>query len=159
MKKVLSLIACLFVVSMLVTMVSSRSFARQDEEDRSCDVVKVEKCKHCKDDGYLKPEEITEEGKCSMCNGAVELVDTCVKTGYLCEMCGKESFKAGDCAECATKMKELTVQSRVVYVCKGCGYYRYEPGKCDYDDQADCFGKDLKKSCENSGYFPHTKTK
>ena len=130
-----------------------------------CDLVKGYVCGDCdsKSDKPGKCPDCEVERKkavwCKSCEGIVsdKKVDVCVKTGYTCEDCGTQSFKPGKCSGCEESLKEVAVKCRIVYKCSGCGHSQFEPGKCEQDEDSECYGKALTKSCAQSGTFPHVK--
>ena len=178
-------ITILMVLFILATgMVTNLIIARSTEKE--CDVKKTEKAYWCNscfealEDSDVKSKYLCEgcgstsdeSGECdeceiervkvTMCEKCDEMisdqkVEVCVKTGYICEDCGTESLKPGKCPDCKEEMTKITVKCRVIYKCKDCDYSQFEPGKCSSDEELDCYDKELIKTCENSGTFPHTK--
>lgn len=155
MRRTFTMLVVLPVIALVVA--GFEYVAAQYEEDANkCDLRKIERHLWCANEGeFLQEGDLDEEGLCARCGGEPEQVDTCVKTGYLCGLCGSTSFEPGECPECNAEREELTVLSRIVYECEVCGYRQYEPGGCNADEQAECHGKELVKTCEHSGEFPH----
>lgn len=142
MKKKTLLIIILSLIIIPLIAISTLGKGNRKKE-KKCDLKKIEKAYWCE--------------KCDNLISVNNKVDICVKTGYACKNCNKESFRKVKCSGCKQEMEKITVKCRVNYKCKSCDYTQDKPGKCQQDKEAKCYGKPLIRICSNSGTFPHTK--
>jgi len=129
--------------------------AKESAIASDCDLAKIEQhawCATCEQ--FLTAADLNEEGNCN-CGAKPTKVAACVKTFYRCSDCWEESAKAGKCPSCEQEMAVTLSKALIVYVCEGCGNTQNQAGTCQADEEAECFGKALKKTCSESGTFPH----
>lgn len=101
-------------------------------------------------------KKVSEKGVCPDCLKKPAAAEICTKVYYECPDCGSTSRKAGNCPDCETARAEKTSRAKVEYVCEKCGGTSLVPAKCANEDCEAC-GQPMKRTCSESGRFPHTK--
>lgn len=129
----------------------------QELGKEGCDLEKIEKRLWCKTEGFVADKDLNDKGECKKCGKKPESVDTCVATYYVCKNCNHPTKDKGKCPGCGQENthKEKQSLARICYVCSKCKHKQYEAGACP---NGACEGNTLKKTCDESGKFPHTHT-
>lgn len=121
-------------------------------KDAPCDLKTVEKTPFCAKCKTIDPK-VDDKGEC--CGGKPESVEVCVKTTFSCGKCSKPCAEDKGCCEGAECAKTVT-KCRVVVKCEGCGMESKDGKESDCGmEECKKAGKKCKKTCENSGHWPH----
>ena len=129
-----------------------------------CDAKTTESAKYCeKADHVVDKDGVDKEKKCKEHGDPVKKIDLCVKKHHVCageggKSCDADLPEAGKC-KCDKKTKEALDRCKVIYICKGCesrAFVKDELPHAEDVHKDPMKKKELRKTCEKSGQFPHT---
>lgn len=122
------------------------------DDEKPCDLKTIEKTKYCESCDAIDPK-CDDKGECKGCGGGVTEVDVCVKSYCKCSACKNPCEGDKPCCKDAT-CETVTIKARIVFLCEGCGMSGDKEGDCA-GDECKKAGKKVKKTCDNSGAWPH----
>ena len=127
-----------------------------------CDVKATEPGLYCLKEERTLFAGSVQNGKCPNDQTDVAKVELCVKKHYLCACagcakCADDKAGKGAC-KCGEKLQEEESKSLVLWICGSCGAKGPVKEAVKHDEAKDAGKKvDYKKTCADSGKFPHGK--
>lgn len=123
------------------------------QDVKPCDLKKVEKAPYCETCDAIDPK-LNDEGACASCDGAIAKIDVCVKTYFVCAGCDHKMAEEKACCE-GKKFEKAVAKCRIVFRCEGCGSAGEADGADCWDEECNKAGKKVKRTCADTGHWPH----